>query len=155
MQPHTKHLSVFTPAKSHWSFGIPLHNVPVYLTNLGMFCQSQRCTISCLLKCVSQVTSLCPKQEDSVMSHLIRALTRVSTTLPIDSCACVQCTFMKASLVTASPLNFSLPTSAPCRRLRTVRSWCTYWRARCGTSSWPAHFNATHNHKHWQNIEKS
>ncbi|XP_041965793.1 protein tyrosine phosphatase domain-containing protein 1 [Alosa sapidissima] len=38
--------------------------------------KSQRCTISCLLRCIAQVTSLCPKQEDSVLNHLVRALTR-------------------------------------------------------------------------------
>ncbi|XP_062402466.1 protein tyrosine phosphatase domain-containing protein 1 [Sardina pilchardus] len=38
--------------------------------------KSQRSTISCLLRCIAQVTSLCPKQEDSVLHHLVRTLTR-------------------------------------------------------------------------------
>ncbi|XP_063053155.1 protein tyrosine phosphatase domain-containing protein 1 [Engraulis encrasicolus] len=43
---------------------------------LNVLHKDQRCTISCLLGCIGQVTSLCPNLEDSVLNHLIRALTR-------------------------------------------------------------------------------
>lgn len=44
-------------------------------------CQDQ--TISCLLSCVSQVTSLCPRLEEAVLRRLVRALTRC----PLDDLA--------------------------------------------------------------------
>ncbi|KAL2093353.1 hypothetical protein ACEWY4_010665 [Coilia grayii] len=43
---------------------------------LNVLQKNQRCTISRLLGCIGQVTSLCPNQEDNVLNHLIRALTR-------------------------------------------------------------------------------
>ncbi|KAF3854719.1 hypothetical protein F7725_022774 [Dissostichus mawsoni] len=43
---------------------------------LSVLKKPQRDTISCLLSCVSTVTSLCPHREDAVLQRLVQALTR-------------------------------------------------------------------------------
>ncbi|KAJ4937919.1 hypothetical protein JOQ06_002548 [Pogonophryne albipinna] len=43
---------------------------------LSVLKKPQRDTISCLLSCVSTVTSLCPHREDAVLQRLMQALTR-------------------------------------------------------------------------------
>ncbi|XP_067090280.1 protein tyrosine phosphatase domain-containing protein 1 [Osmerus mordax] len=45
-------------------------------TNLHVLLKPQQHTISCLLGCVGQVTSLCPYREDAVLRRLMRALIR-------------------------------------------------------------------------------
>nr|XP_023671787.1 protein tyrosine phosphatase domain-containing protein 1-like isoform X1 [Paramormyrops kingsleyae] len=52
-----------------------LNNSPHGLKKLHK-CQDQ--TICCLLRCISQVTCLCPQLEDSILRRLVRALTRCS-----------------------------------------------------------------------------
>ncbi|XP_046889483.1 protein tyrosine phosphatase domain-containing protein 1 [Hypomesus transpacificus] len=48
----------------------------VQCTNLHVLLKPQQHTISCLLGCVGQVTSLCPHREDAVLRRLMRALIR-------------------------------------------------------------------------------
>ncbi|KAM9375735.1 protein tyrosine phosphatase domain-containing protein 1 [Pholidichthys leucotaenia] len=43
---------------------------------LSVLKKAQRCTIYCLLSCVSTVTGLCPHREDAVLQRLIGALTK-------------------------------------------------------------------------------
>lgn len=50
----------------------------VYVCVCMLSQQPQRHTMSCLLGCVGQVTSLCPQREEAVLRRLIQALTRVS-----------------------------------------------------------------------------
>ncbi|KAM6961193.1 protein tyrosine phosphatase domain-containing protein 1 [Aplochiton taeniatus] len=46
------------------------------INHLSVLLKPKRKTITCLLRCVGQVTSLCPQREDAVLRRLIRALTR-------------------------------------------------------------------------------
>ncbi|XP_035257974.1 protein tyrosine phosphatase domain-containing protein 1 isoform X1 [Anguilla anguilla] len=48
------------------------------LSSFGLLEKAQERTISCILRCVGQVTSLCPQLEGSVLWRLVRALTRCS-----------------------------------------------------------------------------
>ncbi|KAJ8411195.1 hypothetical protein AAFF_G00172010 [Aldrovandia affinis] len=46
------------------------------LNSLGVLQKAQGQTVSCILSCVGQVTSLCPQLEEAVLYRLVRALTR-------------------------------------------------------------------------------
>ncbi|XP_064808861.1 protein tyrosine phosphatase domain-containing protein 1 [Oncorhynchus masou masou] len=53
-----------------------LTSVSQHVNHLSMLTKPQRHTMSCLLGCVGQVTSLCPQREEAVLRRLIQALTR-------------------------------------------------------------------------------
>ncbi|XP_038856312.1 protein tyrosine phosphatase domain-containing protein 1 [Salvelinus namaycush] len=53
-----------------------LTSVSQHVNHLSVLTKPQRHTMSCLLGCVGQVTSLCPQREEAVLRRLIQALTR-------------------------------------------------------------------------------
>ncbi|XP_036845341.1 protein tyrosine phosphatase domain-containing protein 1 [Oncorhynchus mykiss] len=53
-----------------------LTSVSQHVNHLSVLTKPQRHTMSCLLACVGQVTSLCPQREEAVLRRLIQALTR-------------------------------------------------------------------------------
>ncbi|XP_041746897.1 protein tyrosine phosphatase domain-containing protein 1 [Coregonus clupeaformis] len=52
-----------------------LTSVSQHMNHLSVLTKPQRHTMSCLLGCVGQVTSLCPQREEAVLRRLIQALT--------------------------------------------------------------------------------